>query len=646
MRLKNVITFAILSVVAFITGCAKIEYTNILDPKNPLYIGDSLATDWDGNLIADGYENGALDDKDAPILELTGKNPDTIYYDKANPALFNQAIEVLKKQFTVYDISDKTVDASDVEWTVNVNMVSGSRGEIKYNVKDTSQNFTSKTRVVYVFDAPTKDTKPPSISCNPYKAPKDTATIEKGTVIKDFAAYVSVFDYEQGANLKFVLGQNLIMSGAVDVNTPGVYPVVFTATDNDNNSASHTIYFKVTSSGTVINTPPSIEVTYDSHIMSDNDIIRDTLPDVSFDLSLFSYNAYDMQDGQLVDLTADVDVESDVKKNIPGNYTVTFRVSDGQTQVAFTIKVIIVSAGGIPGCDSIPTITLKGNAVCTLLVGSTYVDSGYTAVNQPGNINITNLVTQDPLTINTATPGEVTITYSVTNGCQKTDTKTRKVVIVTPSTNTPPVITLNHSKAQDTVKVGMKYSDYRKTDINNRVNDQEDGVIAWANVTVDTTLFNTSVAGTCSLTYTVTDSKGLTATAGRKIVVLESSGLLETYGVPTSSPLPSVNGTFGTPKVEGEGPNLANIKTLQFDWNLQNQTINYSSVGTSNGQPDWNVVLTPKYEHSFGQPEPKFTLASTGITGLDGEYFIKYDATSGDLIWVESTGKYAIIWSK
>ena len=49
---------------------------------------------------------------------------------------------------------------------------------------------------------------------------------------------------------------------------------------------------------------------------------------------------------------------------------------------------------------------------------------------------------------------------------------------------------------------------------------------------------------------------------------------------------------------------------------------------------------------TFGETSPYMKVTGTGIEGLDGEYYITYDAVKGECVWVDKAGQFAIIWTK
>ena len=143
-----------------------------------------------------------------------------------------------------------------------------------------------------------------------------------------------------------------------------------------------------------------------------------------------------------------------------------------------------------------PVITLVGDAQITVEVGSTYTDLGATASdNYDGDI------TADIVTVNnvdTSVIGSYTVTYNVTDDAGNAATEVTRTVNVTDTT--VPVITLV-GDAEITVEVGSTYTDLGAT-----ASDNYDGDITADIVTVNNV--DTSVIGSYTVTYNVTDSSG------------------------------------------------------------------------------------------------------------------------------------------
>ncbi len=647
------------SLVIFFASCTEVEYTNILDPKSDNYVGPDSAGDHDSDDIANIYDKDSplfRVDKDFPVIELKGNNPDTLRYKPSEQDKFWERIRQLEKDFHCYDPSDKTINNDDVNVESNVAFIESSNYDIRYSVSDTTGNYTKVTRTIVVKHLPEDDVTPPSIVSNSYFVTNDTAVIILGSII-NYIDYVNITDEDLTI---FKIGESVTLDGEVNTNDTGVYKVNYTAEDKSGNKSSHTIYFRVTDEGGSV-TDAVINVFYDGDGIHDGFIIEDTLPDVSFDLSLLTSVAYEYINNEIRDLQANLD--HDYEEGKEGMFTATFSVTgESGTEVKSEVKIIIHGSDA-PDCDTSITLELEGDGVINLKVGEMYEEPGFTATMtwprntaQVNSIPLTKVVNSmvkiNPETVRTDKEGTITVTYEIStcDGTKKI-TKTRTVKVSKADAEddkTPPVIKLKHSKDQDTVAVGAKYSkDYKSKDIGNTVTDEVDGNISWSKVKVDTSGFKTSEAGrACSLIYTVKNEAGNEGKAVRKITVVDKGdeGLLEKYGVPSSSPLPEIqNTTFSKGTVEGEsGPDISKIKTFTIDWDASQKKI-YSCAFQFDGAP-WHADLTGSIDHNFGSSSPGFTLTDSGVSGLDDEYYVVYK--DDQFIWVEKSGKFAIIWEE
>ena len=198
--------------------------------------------------------------------------------------------------------------------------------------------------------------------------------------------------------------------------------------------------------------------------------------------------ASDNYDG---DITTDIVTVNNVDTSVIGSYTVTYNVTDSSgndaTEVTRTVNVTDTTA---------PVITLVGDTQITVEVGSTYTDLGATASdNYDGDIT-TDIVTVN--NVDTSVIGSYTVTYNVTDSSGNAASEVTRTVNVTDTT--APVITLV-GDAEITVEVGSTYTDLGAT-----ASDNYDGDITADIVTVNNV--DTSVIGSYTVTYNVTDSSG------------------------------------------------------------------------------------------------------------------------------------------
>ena len=148
-----------------------------------------------------------------------------------------------------------------------------------------------------------------------------------------------------------------------------------------------------------------------------------------------------------------------------------------------------------------PVITLLGSAVVNINVGDIYTDAGATASDDVDGDITANIVTVNP--VNTAVAGTYIVTYNVSDAASNAATEVTRTVNVNavpvPDT-TPPVITLLGSSVEN-LAVGDTFNDAGATAF-----DDTDGDITNRIVTYNPV--NTSVPGSYTVTYNVSDSAG------------------------------------------------------------------------------------------------------------------------------------------
>src|SRR5207249_2449947 len=159
-----------------------------------------------------------------------------------------------------------------------------------------------------------------------------------------------------------------------------------------------------------------------------------------------------------------------------------------------------------------PVIYRKGPSPVSVSVGSTYTDAGANATdNVDGNIT-SKIVTVNP--VDTSTAGTYTVTYDVKDTAGNAATQVTRTVNV--GDTTPPVITLRGSPSVS-VEIGSTYTDAGAT-----ASDNVDGNITSKIVTVNPV--NTSLVGTYTITYNVSDSSGNAATQVTRTVNVVHTG--------------------------------------------------------------------------------------------------------------------------
>ena len=367
---------------------------------------------------------------------------------------------------------------------------------ITYNVSDAAgNNATEVTREVTV-----SDTTIPVITL----LGSDTVTVEAGTTYSDAGATAS-------DSLDGDITAEMVVVNPVNTNVPGVYTITYNVSDANGNNAVE-VTREVTVSDTTI---PVITLIGSPTVTVE---IGTTYTDAGA-------TASDSFDG---DITTDIVIVNPLNINVPGVYTITYNVSDasGNDALEVTRQVTVLDT-------TLPVITLIGSATVTVEAGTTYTDAGATATDSSGNDITTNIVTVNP--VDMAVPGIYTITYNVSDTAGNNALEVTRQVTV--SDTTIPVINLLGDNPVE-IAQGEMYIDAGAS-----ASDSLDGDIS-TNITV-TNPVDTSVQGTYTITYNVSDAAGNNAVeVTRTVHVIPSLGIednnieqIEIYPNPTSDKL-------------------------------------------------------------------------------------------------------------
>lgn len=176
------------------------------------------------------------------------------------------------------------------------------------------------------------------------------------------------------------------------------------------------------------------------------------------------------------------------------------------------LSLVIVGCGSSSDDEPIqdliaPTITLVGGDI-SLTVGDTYQEPGTTVTD---NID-TGLTASSSGSVDTSLPGSYVITYTATDLSGNSSSTTRTVTVVLPPDTEAPAITLNGNGTIN-IFVGETYVEQGVTIIDN-VDTDLSAIISGA--------VDTDVAGSYTLTYTVTDAANNQSSISRTIIVEEN----------------------------------------------------------------------------------------------------------------------------
>ena len=155
----------------------------------------------------------------------------------------------------------------------------------------------------------------------------------------------------------------------------------------------------------------------------------------------------------------------------------------------------------------IPAITLVGSPTIELTIGNTFTDPGATATDNIDGDLTSSIITSG--TVDTSSTGSYTISYSISDATGNSASVTRTVVVN--KDTTAPMITLTGSS---TVYLG---SGITFTDPGATATDNIDGDLTSSIITSGT--IDYSKTGTYSITYSVSDIIGNSASVTRTVVV-------------------------------------------------------------------------------------------------------------------------------
>ena len=396
-------------------------------------------------LVACGGGGGpsAPTDTTAPVITITG------------------SASINHEQGTTYtDEGATATDAVDGSVTVSTSgSVDDAAGTytITYSATDSSGNAATATRTVIV-----ADTIAPIITLNGAAA----VTHEQGTTYVDEGAT---------ATDSVDTTVEVVTTGAVNAAIAGEYTLTYTATDQAGNasSATRTVVVSDTTVPVVSLIGPATLVHEQGTIYSDP-----------------GATAIDTVDGSInIVVTGSVGAAA-------GSYVLTYSATDSAGNGASASRTVIVSD------STSPTITLIGEATVNHEQGTTYIDSGATAVDTvDGVIAVTSSGSVG------AGAGTYTITYSASDAVGNSAVAVRTVIV---GDTIAPVITLS-GDAEMTHEQGTTYTDAGASAADTV--DTSVDVVTTGSVDSDT-------AGTYTVTYTATDAAGNIATAvTRKVTV-------------------------------------------------------------------------------------------------------------------------------
>lgn len=376
MRPSDIIRLgAVTGAVAALTAmCTDVDFSNPLDKKG------------------DDYNPPVVADTVRPRLSLEG---DTVITIEAGTGF-------VEPGYAAVDNADGDITDS-VKISDNIDNTTIGKYFVTYTVSDEAGNTATRYRVVYV-EANTSDGSPPVLTLEG----EATVRLAVGESFEE-PGYSAVDDVDGDVT------DGVVVTGSIDVNTPGTYTLSYSVGDNAGNRAmaSRTVIVGDGGSGQpgVDTTPPTME------LFGENPLTI-TVGDVYNDPGV---HASDEVDGNITDRVEKV---IDVDTAAAGEYTVTYTVTDNAGNTATAQRTVIVAPDAIA-----PDLALLGDNPMSLTVGEPFVDPGASAVdNKDGDVTADIVVTGAD-EVSTGEPGVYEVTYRVSDAAGNEAVAVREVSV-------------------------------------------------------------------------------------------------------------------------------------------------------------------------------------------------------------------------
>jgi hypothetical protein len=420
-----------------------------------------------------------VSDSEAPAITVHGANPYKIQQGSCSPFV-DPGATALDSCAGAKPVSSSIAGPGGAT-SVNPN-VAGTY-IVTYTATDgTHQATATRTVLVGTFnedevDQPASSNQPPTVTLNG----DDQITIECGTPFTDPGATATVC----GNPI------SVTTSGTVDVHTPGVYSITYSATANgQTTTATRIVTVEADNTAPTITLNGANPLTVECHT---------TFTDpgaVAHDACAGNFAA-----------TASGSVDA----NAVGQYIITYNATDptghAAQPVTRTVNVVDTTAPVVTAPANVTVYTGSGNTSCGLVVSDATLGTATASDSCQGSLT----PTRSGVPAGNVFPvGTTTITYSATDASNNTGTATQTVTVID---NTPPVISCPANITLEPTCPTGAIATYTAPE----------GTDNCAGATTTRTAGGASGSvfpiGTTTVTHTVTDAAGNTASCSFTVTV-------------------------------------------------------------------------------------------------------------------------------
>jgi uncharacterized repeat protein (TIGR01451 family) len=391
-----------------------------------------------------------VSDNEAPTITVDGANPYRIATGSCSPFVDPG----VSANDGCAGAKPVTTSISGPGGATSVNPAVAGTYTVTYTATDGTHSATA-TRTVLVgnfsqdeVDQPATSNTPPTVTLNG----ADEISIECGTPFTDPGATATVC----GGSLP------VTTTGTVDIHTPGVYSITYSATANGfTTTATRTVTVEADNTAPTITLNGANPMTVECH-------------------TSFTDPGAVAHDACAGDFPATA--SGTVNPNVVGTYTITYNASDpsghAAAPVTRIVNVVDTTKPVVTAPANVTVNTGSGNTSCTVVVSNATLGTASAADSCQGSLSTTR--TGVPAG-NIFPAGTTTITYSATDAAGNTGTATQTVTVID---NTVPTITLN-GQAHSMWPPNHKYQNFTVSNFVTSASDNCDPTVSLSKVVIE-----------------------------------------------------------------------------------------------------------------------------------------------------------------